>query len=63
MGWLQHTAGKHRLNIVGNVTENSPIALLVAGLRRQRLDLHTLYNRLMDLGFGVVENGTISKTH
>jgi hypothetical protein len=33
----------------------------VAGLRRQRFDLHTLNNGFMDLRLGLVEDRTMSK--
>lgn len=60
-GFISHTAGKHSLDIVGNVTEYGPITLLVTGLRRQRLDLHALNNGFMDLRLGLVEDRTMSK--
>lgn len=55
----QLTDCKHRLDIVGNITENSSESLLLVLLRLEGLDLHTLNDRLMYFRFRVVEYSAI----
>lgn len=58
----KHTGSKHRLHIVGDIAEYRSIALGTVGLRRQRLDLDALNNRLLDTDFRTVEDCTKRKS-
>lgn len=53
------TGGKHCLDIISNVAEDGPITFWVVWLRRQRLDLYTLNDRLTNLGLGLIEDSPI----
>lgn len=55
------TDSKHCLNIVGNITENSPIAFWLSLLRWQGLDLNTLKNWLRHLWSTWIEYGAVEK--
>jgi hypothetical protein len=53
------TGGKHGLNIVSDVAEDSPIPFWMAWLRWQRLDLYTLNDRLTHLGLGFIKDSPV----
>lgn len=58
MALYQLTNCQHCLNIIRDITEHRSVTLLLVLLRLQRLDLHTLNNRLMNLWFCVIKNST-----
>lgn len=55
---IGHTYGEHCLDIVGYITENDPIALLVVRLGGEGLDLDTLNYGFTILRFGVIKYST-----
>lgn len=50
------------MNIVGNITKNSPIAFWLSWLRRQGLDLNTLNNWVLHLWSTWIEYGAVKET-
>ena len=53
-----HTCCKHGLNIIGDITENSPVPLWCSRLSWQGLDLDALDDGLRHLRLTWVKDGT-----